>query len=209
MAKISTYGIDSTPQFSDKLIGTSITGPPDNNTANFTLQSVIDLFLPEITLQKVTESGNTTTLPITANSFIKSGGTASQFLKADGSIDSNVYVTTNIYNSNGALSGDRVVTMGAFTLSFTKDILVNGLTIGVGSGSGTENTANGYQALYSNTTGSQNAANGYQALFSNTTGTENVAVGANALRENITGVSNTAVGQSSLRSNTIGIATQV
>ena len=45
MAKISTYGIDSTPQFSDKLIGTSITGPPDNNTANFTLQSVIDLFL--------------------------------------------------------------------------------------------------------------------------------------------------------------------
>ena len=143
MAKISTYGIDSTPQFSDKLIGTSITGPPDNNTANFTLQSVIDLFLPEITLQKVTESGNTTTLPITANSFIKSGGTASQFLKADGSIDSNVYVTTNIYNSNGTLSGDRVVTMGAFTLSFTKDILVNGLTIGVGSGSGTENTAIG------------------------------------------------------------------
>jgi hypothetical protein len=32
---------------------------------------------------------------ITANSFIKSGGTSSQFLKADGSVDSNTYLTTS------------------------------------------------------------------------------------------------------------------
>ena len=33
---------------------------------------------------------------------------------------------------------------------------------------GSRNTANGYQALYSNTIGTQNTANGYQALYSNT-----------------------------------------
>lgn len=48
MAIINTYAIDSTPQLSDKVIGTSISGPPNNNTSNFTFESVLDLFLPEI-----------------------------------------------------------------------------------------------------------------------------------------------------------------
>jgi len=47
----------------------------------------------EQNLQSVTNLGATTTLPITANSFIKSGGTSSQFLKADGTVDSSVYTT--------------------------------------------------------------------------------------------------------------------
>lgn len=40
---------------------------------------------------------------ITGNSFVKSGGTSSQFLKADGSVDSNTYaklsdtITTEFY----------------------------------------------------------------------------------------------------------------
>ena len=44
-------------------------------------------------LQEVTDIGSTTTNSMTANSFIKSGGTASQFLKADGSVDTNTYLT--------------------------------------------------------------------------------------------------------------------
>jgi len=36
---------------------------------------------------------------VTANSFIKSGGTSSQFLKADGSVDSNTYLTTGSASS--------------------------------------------------------------------------------------------------------------
>ena len=44
-------------------------------------------------LQSVTNLGATTTNPITANSFVKSGGTSSQFLKADGSVDSTSYTT--------------------------------------------------------------------------------------------------------------------
>jgi hypothetical protein len=42
---------------------------------------------------------------VTANSFVKSGGTSSQFLKADGSVDSNTYLTsvTNISGYSGTL----------------------------------------------------------------------------------------------------------
>lgn len=39
------------------------------------------------TLQQVTDEGNTTTNDIEANSFIKTGGTSSEFLKADGSLN--------------------------------------------------------------------------------------------------------------------------
>mgnify|MGYP001570000614 CR=1 FL=1 len=69
---------------------------------------------------------------------------------------------------------------------------------------GTNNTANGLQALYSNTTGSFNTAVGASALLSNTTGNVNIAVGANALLSNTTGESNTANGFSSLHFNTTG-----
>jgi len=46
------------------------------------------------TLQSVTTRGAITTTNITANSFIKSGGLSTQFLKANGSVDSNTYLTT-------------------------------------------------------------------------------------------------------------------
>jgi hypothetical protein len=45
-------------------------------------------------LQDVTDEGSTTTNPITAASFIKSGGFDYQFLKADGSVDNNAYLTS-------------------------------------------------------------------------------------------------------------------
>lgn len=51
-------------------------------------------------LQQTTDLGSTTTNSITANAFIKSGGTSSQFLKADGSVDSNTYLSTaDVLNS--------------------------------------------------------------------------------------------------------------
>ena len=70
---------------------------------------------------------------------------------------------------------------------------------------GTENTAFGKSALYSNTTGFQNTANGFQALLFNSTGYRNTAVGENALNNNTTGSDNTATGKSSMYSNTEGI----
>ena len=105
-------------------------------------------------------------------------------------------------------------------LEVADDVLINGLTVGRGSGNhvgntaigiealnsntyGSNNTANGYQALYSNTAGSNNTANGYQALSNNITGHNNTANGYQAL-SNTTGSSNTANGYQALRSNTSG-----
>ena len=45
-------------------------------------------------LQDVTDEGSTTTNSITAASFVKSGGTVSQFLKANGEVDNNTYLTS-------------------------------------------------------------------------------------------------------------------
>jgi len=70
--------------------------------------------------------------------------------------------------------------------------------------SGSNNTANGYNALYSNTTGSENTANGYQALYINTAGSSNTAIGYWALISNYTGSGNTAIGYWALRINSTG-----
>ena len=69
---------------------------------------------------------------------------------------------------------------------------------------GHENTALGYQALYSNTTGDINTAMGYQALFLNTEGGANTAIGYRALITNDSGDFNTALGYQALRENTTG-----
>ncbi len=61
---------------------------------------------------------------ITGNSFIKDGGTSGQFLKADGSVDSNTYATTNALldfvpaSTGGEFGGDLNVT-GALTSEST------------------------------------------------------------------------------------------
>src|SRR5437016_5344019 len=62
-------------------------------------------------------------------------------------------------------------------------------------GTGFDNTANGFHALFSNTTGNGNTANGSQALLSNTTGGANTATGFGALFSNNTGDDNTATGE--------------
>src|SRR5439155_943815 len=69
-----------------------------------------------------------------------------------------------------------------------------------------QNTAEGDDALYSNTIGFGNTANGFDALFSNTTGDENTATGNAALYSNTTGSQNTANGYEALYSNTTGIS---
>lgn len=47
------------------------------------------------TLQSVTNAGNTTTNTIETAGYVKTGGTSSQFLKADGTVDSSVYITSS------------------------------------------------------------------------------------------------------------------
>ena len=54
--------------------------------------------------------------------------------------------------------------------------------------------ANGYQALYGNTTGYVNVADGYQALYHNTTGAANVAIGTLAGVNQTDGSNNVYIG---------------
>ena len=117
----------------------------------------------------------------------------------------------NILNVDAALTGFLTfvgINGGgntAYSLdSGSKDILVNGVTVGKGVGTGTNNTAVGQYALQANTTGDSNTALGVLALQTNTTGDNNTALGYNALLYNIDGDNNTAVGMQSLVTNTSG-----
>ena len=87
--------------------------------------------------------------------------------------------------------------------NFTKDITVNGISIGKGSANGV-NTIFGNKAFTSNTTGGQNIAIGEYTLSKNTTGGRNHAIGDHALTNNTTGGENIAIGHLALENNTIG-----
>jgi trimeric autotransporter adhesin len=69
---------------------------------------------------------------------------------------------------------------------------------------GSFNTANGDQALFSNTTGSSNTAIGASALLNNQDASGNTAVGTAAQINNASGLFNTSVGLSSLANNISG-----
>jgi len=69
------------------------------------------------TLDDVVTLGNSTGLSITAGTFVKSGGTSSEFLKADGSIDNSTYLTGN---QTITLSGD-VSGSGTTSIDVTLD----------------------------------------------------------------------------------------
>ncbi len=67
MSKISTYEVAPVPKLSDKLIGTSVGGEIEDVTYNFTLQELLDVFLPVIpanNLQGILDYGNTATQDI-------------------------------------------------------------------------------------------------------------------------------------------------
>ena len=117
--------------------------------------------------------------------------------------------TGNVSGVNGTFTGPVSGTTGTFTGAvsgttgtFTSGVVAQGLTVGRGSGTGT-NTAVGVSALVSNTASGGNTAIGNQTLRLNLTGTSNTAVGDQSLEVN-TASANTAVGASSLLLNTTG-----
>ena len=126
----------------------------------------------------------------TLNTIPKFGGPAS--LTTSNITDNGIAVTIN--------SRLNVVGIG----SFTNDLLVNNITVGLGSGQITSNTALGLSALAANTTGNLNVAIGSQAGLANTNGIENTFVGNQAGRTNNAGNSNTAVGYLAMFANTAG-----
>jgi len=95
----------------------------------------------------------------------------------------------------------QVTTNGNTT---TLGIVVDGININNGAGTGIQNTAIGTSSLNANTNGSNNTAIGFNSLLNNTSGQQNTGVGRNSLAANTTGGSNTAIGSLSLALNTTG-----
>jgi hypothetical protein len=89
----------------------------------------------------------------------------------------------------------------------TTDATINGITVGKGGGSLSNNTAVGSGALALNTTGNQNTGVGFNALYFTNTGIFNTAVGTSALTCNTVASSQTAVGYQALINATTAVAT--
>ena len=110
MARISTYPIIVTPTLNDLLIGTDVENL--NNTKNFTVaelgNTIGQFYVPYV---GATGNVNLGAFSIEAAAFIVPGGLASQFVKADGSLDSTAYTPeTRTITINGVtynLSADR------------------------------------------------------------------------------------------------------
>jgi len=176
---------------------------------------------------------------LTAANFIVPNATSTQFLKGDGSIDATAYAVAGANTDITSLTGLTTAldinqggtgsttrnfvdlisneTIGG-AKTFSSNITVNGLTIGLGGGTDNSNAAFGNGALTSNTaglnntavgnaaltlnTGSYNTGIGSQVLPNNTTGTNNTAMGYGALYSNLSGTSNSAIGDGALFYNT-------
>lgn len=98
MSEISVYDIVPTPKLADKLIGTSVGGVIPDVTYNFTLEELLQLFIPNIpanNLQGVLDYGNTATQDINLTGTINT-------------TDLNVFATASILDS--ILSGETHIT---------------------------------------------------------------------------------------------------
>ena len=81
----------------------------------------------------------------TASSFVKEGGTSSQFLKADGSVDSNTYLTAEAQSLDGVLGLGNTSSLGM-------SVGVVTATAFVGDGSGITNLPGATVGVTTNTT---------------------------------------------------------
>ncbi len=190
-----------------KLAAITGTNTGDQDLSGYATNSNLDL--------KANLASPTFTGTVTATSFKVEDGTASQFLKADGTLDGSTYLTstagTNFVDLtfNQTISGEK---------TFNNDITANGLTIGkglgqndqntaVGSGAlgssnadGTRNTAIGFFAMkeYIGTSFDNNTAVGYFNMIGLTTGGGNTSIGAETMFHIASGNNNTGIGNQSL-----------
>ncbi|NQX02545.1 hypothetical protein HQ447_17955 [bacterium] len=107
--------------------------------------------------------------------------------------------------SNNQPAGMNPTLTGALTVAggvaIGMDSYINGVKLGKGQGTNSNNTAVGLNTLWYNYSGTSNSAFGYEALFNNYYGSFNTAIGINALRNNYYGSSNTAIGAGALSWN--------
>ena len=176
------------------------------------------MFYQTVTTIGAGGSGAVTIAIGTAQTASGSSGTVTAGLKANGT--SLTYTPVSTYTGTIGISAKLITPISMFTVTGkdstgavsgvvlwqTLASLHNSFSGGGGSynTTGSYNSAQGFDALYSNTTGSYNSAQGVQALYSNTTGSSNSAQGVHALYSNTTGTNNSAQGYYALYSNTTG-----
>lgn len=159
------------------------------------------------TVTSVATSGPLTGGTITGSGTLgitQSGAASDGYLSSTDWNTFNNKLDTNIYTANGTLTGNRTVTMGSYTLSFEKDLLVNGLTVGLGNNNIATNTFFGKGSGSAITTGNSNLAIGYNTGLGITTGNANVLLGFYVGRLISTGTWNIAIGPSSAFNLTTG-----
>jgi hypothetical protein len=110
----------------------------------------------------------------------------------------------NTAMGSGALLNNMPGSVLPFCGAVGNDNTASGFDVLYSNTTGKGNTASGSHALYSNTIGYQNVAMGDYALYFNTNGPFNTAIGGYALYDNTSGNSNTAVGYTALAPNTTG-----
>jgi hypothetical protein len=122
-----------------------------------------------IYVNKSSGSGNAVTIvgSLNATTLVKNGGTSSQFLKADGSVDSNTYLTTGTASSTylplagGTMTGAIVGTTASFAMSGSGIALE---ATGSGTGDAIRITHSSGRALTLNSSGT-----GFGILINNDT----------------------------------------
>lgn len=109
---------------------------------------------------------------------------------------------TNVitWNWSGLSAGTKGMIFGG------TDILVNGITIGVGKNQNASNVAIGINALNASTGGLYNTAIGSNALNKLTNGLANTAIGESSLATLTTGAGNIAIGRQALNATSDGQA---
>jgi hypothetical protein len=194
--------------------GTSINSGTISTTAVTNVSTTGTLTLKDVTYpnthaalsgQVLTSLGSGTLTWTTASSGgVGSVGSISGTSNVNGATISGTTLT--LTPANASFGG--IVTTGVQTFTGTKtfstDTYVNGVTVGRGNSSRSNNYAYGYAVLSAITTGNYNNAFGHQALTANTTGQENNAFGEYVLPKNIGGNYNTAMGSNALKENTSG-----
>ncbi|MEY2760298.1 MAG: hypothetical protein RLZZ96_198 [Bacteroidota bacterium] len=136
------------------------------------------------------------TLTLGAVTYPNTNGSANQVLTA--TVGGTLTWTTPASSGVPYSNATGAVNLGVYELTS------NGVTVGRGAASRSNNYAYGYAVLSANTTGNFNNAFGHQVLTANTTGQQNSAFGEYVLPKNIGGNFNTAMGTSALKENTSG-----
>ena len=114
-----------------------------------------------------------------------------------------INATTTFNNEDVTVRGIRVG-RGASGVDTNTAFGKEALRLVVGTGAGNQNTALGYETLFSNNTGSRNVVVGFRAGRTITNGADNVAIGNDALYTTTGGTKNIAIGTETLFSNVAG-----